>query len=164
MLLNEQSLPYNSDALSIVQITDWPEAEIAPLVTESELDGFRFLNRLRAEWLSGANRFSKDGEALFGVYQGIRLVAVGGLNRQASDCGRLRHFYVAKGARRAGIGRRLGLHILNFAAQHYAAVLLRTDTAVARQFYASLGFVPVARNDHSTHELKLVGETSQPER
>lgn len=97
--------------LSIVQFFAW-SAAIDSLVLESRQQGFRFLIRLRDDWKSGANRFSGDGEAYFGVFDGKRLVAVGGINRETIDRGRLWRLYVRSQERRKGIGRLLVEHIL----------------------------------------------------
>lgn len=58
------------------------------LARESEEEGFRFLRRLRDEYISGANRFSLLGEILLGAYKPSVLLAIGGLqsrrNRHAA--------------------------------------------------------------------------------
>jgi len=124
--------------LSINQLTDWPGAAIQPLIVESQQDGIRFLTRLSHDWQSRTNRFSGAGEAFFGVYDGDELVAVGGINRESTNCGRLRRFYVLRDQRRRGIGRMLLKHILTFAAAHYQEVSLWTDSPEADRFYPSL--------------------------
>jgi len=141
--------------VSIVQITEWPSAAIEPLLCESEEEGFRFLRRLSDEWQSGANRFSGNGEAFFGVVAGEQLLAVGGINREADDCGRLRRFYVMRQERRKGIGRQLVLHILRFASLHYARLCLRTDTEAADRFYTAMGFSRLPSHDGPTHIIDL---------
>jgi hypothetical protein len=42
-------------------------------------EGFRFVNRLVAEWHSGTNRFDQPGELLVGAFQADNLLAVCGL-------------------------------------------------------------------------------------
>jgi GNAT superfamily N-acetyltransferase len=146
----------------IIQIFEWPAGTIEPLVRESESEGFRFVKRLRDEWLSGANCFSNAGEAFFGVNEDGRLLAIGGINQESEDCGRLRRFYVKKDARRNGVGRSLADHIVQFASRHYSRVLLKTDTEAADQFYVSLGFVRLAQNERATHLLDLKKKPNQP--
>jgi GNAT superfamily N-acetyltransferase len=148
--------------LSIVQISDWPAAGIEPLVRDSQEEGFRFLQRLKDEYLSGANRFSAKGEALFGIIEDEQLLAVGGINRQSDDCGRLRRFYVKKDARRKGIGRMLAQHILRFASDHYSRVTLRTDTEAADRFYLALGFSSPLPGNGSTHIIELKNASKHP--
>ena len=96
--------------LSIIQLREWSTTAIEELLVESESEGFHFVRRAKEEWLSGANRFSKEGEALFAVFDGARLVAIGGVNRATDSCCRLRRFYVRREERRRGVGRQLLQH------------------------------------------------------
>jgi GNAT superfamily N-acetyltransferase len=141
--------------LSIVQIHEWPTAAIERLLSESEQEGFRFLRRAREEWLSGANAFSIEGEALFGVFEGDRLLAIGGINREGEGHGRLRRVYVGREERRRGIGRKLVEHVLAFASRHYSLVGLRCETDAADQFYVAVGFRRVDSDRGITHVIEL---------
>jgi GNAT superfamily N-acetyltransferase len=140
---------------SIVQIREWPAAAIAGLLAESEQDGFRFVRRAQEEWLSGANTFSKDGEALFAVFEQDRLLAIGGINHESARDGRLRRFYVRRDERRRGIGRQLVRHVLAFASRNYSRVGLRCDTAAADRFYRALGFSRTDSDPGVTHVIEL---------
>ena len=147
---------------TIVQLTEWPEAAIQGLLSESEQEGFRFVRRARDEWLSGANRFSSDGEAFFGAFEAGQLVAVGGINRGEACCGRLRRVYVRRSERGRGVGRHLVRHILEFGSRHYARAALRCDTAAADQFYRALGFSRTNLDPTSTHLIELKGMPNHP--
>ena len=140
---------------AIIQISEWPAAAIAELLAESEQEGFRFVRRAQDEWLSGANRFAKEGEALFGVFEGEHLVAIGGINRESGRCGRLRRFYVRRDGRRKGIGRQLAHHVLAFARRHYSRVELRCDTEAADRFYRALGLSRTTAAADVTHAMEL---------
>jgi GNAT superfamily N-acetyltransferase len=140
---------------SIVQIREWPAAAIEELLAESKEEGFRFLSRAKDEWLSGTNTFSKEGEAFIAIFEGERLLAVGGINRQSVSEGRLRRFYVRREARRTGIGRQLAQHILAFASRHYSRVSLRCDTDAADQFYRAVGFNRTNSEPGITHFIEL---------
>src|SRR5277367_801919 len=72
---------FDLDMPFIVQIHEWPAAAIEGLLAESEQEGFRFVRRAKEEWLSGMNTFSKEGEALFAVFEKERILAMGGINR-----------------------------------------------------------------------------------
>ena len=139
----------------IVPVTEWSASTFDPLVRESQQEGFLFLGRLRDEWISGENQFSRKGEGFFAAFAGQLLVAVGGLNRESDSVGRLRRFYVKGDAQRRGFGRLLAEHILGFAAAHYTAAILRTDTETADRFYVSLGFRRLDSGDGSTHRIEL---------
>ena len=143
------------DRHSIVQIREWPTTAVVELLVESEEEGFRFVRRAQEEWRSGANRFAEEGEAFFGVFEETRLLAIGGINREAGRCGRLRRFYVRRDERGKGIGRQLAEHVLEFARHHYSQVALRCDTDAADRFSRALGFSRTAADAGVTHVLEL---------
>jgi GNAT superfamily N-acetyltransferase len=140
---------------SIIQIREWPAAAIEGLLAESEQEGFLFVRRAKEEWLSGANTFSKEGEALFAVFKGERLLAIGGINRESARQGRLRRFYVRREERRRGRGRQLVQHLLAFASRHYSRVGLRCDTGAADRFYRAVGFSRTNSDPGATHVIEL---------
>jgi GNAT superfamily N-acetyltransferase len=145
-------------ALSVRSLLPPPWPELAPVIEESEGEGFRFLVRLRREFLDGANRFDAPGEALLGCRRGGELVGVGGLNRDPYSpeprVGRLRHLYVAVAHRKAGIGRVLVAALVDAARPHFDVLRLRTDTDAAARFYEALGFAPVS-SPHASHRMAL---------
>lgn len=128
--------------------------DIEDLRAEARAEGFRFVDKLVAEWNAGRNRFAEPGEVLLGAFQASRLVAVGGLNRDPYadrlDIGRLRHLYVRRAARRSGVGSALVCQLLDRAKDGFQSVRLRTDTQEADDFYVRLGFRPV-RDEAATH-------------
>jgi len=138
------------------RITELNMAEVESMVTESQLEGFRFLCRLREDWLSGANRFSKPGEALFGLFDSGALVGMGGVNRQDDRTGRLRRFYVLPAHRRKGNGRWLLQHILRHAANHFRVVVLHTTTETGDCFYCACGFARIPNSVDPTHRIELL--------
>jgi GNAT superfamily N-acetyltransferase len=155
------ALRSGGDMHEIIQIYEWPAAAIAELLAESESEGFRFVRRAQDEWLSGANRFANEGEAIFGVFEGERLVAIGGINRESGRCGRLRRFYVRRDGRRKGIGGQLVQHVLAFARRHYSRVELRCDTDVADRFYRAVGFSRTSAVSGVTHAMDLRMEANR---
>jgi GNAT superfamily N-acetyltransferase len=134
----------------------WPSLQ--PLVEESRREGFRFLERLQADFLDGSNRFDAPGETLLGAWEGERLIAAGGLNRDPYSpeprVGRLRHLYVTAECRRSGVGRALVEALVRAAEPHFDLLRLRTDTHAAARFYERLGFTPAASAD-ATHQRRL---------
>ncbi len=127
---------------------------IQELRVEASADGFRFVDKLIAEWDTGQNRFAEPGEVLLGAFQASRLVAIGGLNRDPyadrRGIGRLRHLYVERAARRTGIGSALVWQLLGRAKGVFHSVRLRTATQEAADFYVRLGFRPV-QEEAATH-------------
>jgi hypothetical protein len=54
--------------IEIIRLEQLPMHDLQPLLEESRVQGFEFLDRLVAEYVNNINRFGKPGEALFGVY------------------------------------------------------------------------------------------------
>ena len=131
-----------------------PDLEI--LRSEAVRQGFEFMDRLLAEWDSGANTFSRPGECLLGAFAGQTLTGVGGLNvdpcTDRADVGRLRHLYVRSDWRRRGVGRTLVDRLLQEARRSFCHVRLRTEAAAA--FYTGCGFSAVD-DATASHAMKL---------
>lgn len=131
---------------------------IAPFRDEAARQGFRLIDNLVRDWERGANRFEQPGECFLGAFVDEVLVGVGGLNRDPyadrDSVARIRHVYVLNRCRRAGVGRRLVLALLDRALAAFDAVRLRTDTAAGAAFYASLGFRETG-GDEATHSLAM---------
>lgn len=142
--------------------------DLEPLVRESLAEGHDLLRRLQDDWCSGANRFDREGEALFEVRDAGRLVGVGGLNRDPyaapPEPGRLRRLYVARSVRRAGVGRTLVEAALAHATGHFAVVRLKTYDPGADRFYRALGFARVEGDPDATHRLSAPFALAPPGR
>jgi GNAT superfamily N-acetyltransferase len=143
----------------IERITSLAAVPLSRLLTVSVADGHRLVQRLCDDWRNGANRFDRDGEALFVAWRGARLAGVCGLNRDPfsdarPDDARLRHLYVEPAARRAGVARQLSLRCIDHARGGFARVRLRCHQPAAIALYRTLGFAPVSERD-ATHALEL---------
>ena len=103
--------------IHIQQIEDLMLYEHNYLVQESKEEGFNFLIKLISEYENKINTFNKTGECLYGIFQGEKLIGIGGLNEdpytENNKIGRVRRFYIAKEYRRKGVGRLLLLRILS---------------------------------------------------
>ena len=119
---------------------------------EARAEGYRNLDRLAADWASGAIRFNRPGEALLVAYVGGELAGVGGLtvDPAATEAFRMRRFYVRKQFRRCGIGRRLVGALLERAVEGDRSVTVNAATGSVT-FWEALGFVPDERDGH-THK------------
>jgi GNAT superfamily N-acetyltransferase len=132
--------------LSPVQISRifLPLPGLDTIKAEAVSQGFRFVDRLISDWESGPNTFNQEGEVLLGAHDGCQLVAVGGLNQdpyvKGAAVGRIRHLYVLTGWRRQGVGRSVVDSLLREARGTFSEVRLRTDMAVAANFYDRCGF------------------------
>ncbi|MEB9455005.1 GNAT family N-acetyltransferase [Bacillus anthracis] len=129
----------------IQQIEDLLIYEHDYLVQESKEEGFKFLIKLISEYENKINTFNKNGECLFGIFQGEKLIGIRGLNAdpytENNKIGRLRRFYIAKDYRRIGLGKLLLNKLLSHAEKYFKVVVLHTDTKQGDVFYTANGFV-----------------------
>lgn len=118
--------------IHIQQIENLMKYEISHLVQDSKEGGFNFLIKLINEYENKINVFNKTGEYLYGIFQGEKLIGIGGLNEdpytENNKIGRVRRFYIAKEYRRKGLGRLLLVRILSDAKKYFNIVVLNTDT------------------------------------
>jgi RimJ/RimL family protein N-acetyltransferase len=141
----------------------------APLIIESELEGWFFVRRLAEEWSSGANRFQRPGERLYLAHSGNKVIGVCGLNIDpyATDptIGRVRRLFVTSEHRGKRIGSRLIRSVVAAAHGKFRLLRVRTENPIAGALYERLGFQPVIGATDCTHMLALqfAGQTYRPE-
>ena len=132
------------DELKLIEFTDLTFFLIGGLTDESQQEGYEFIQRTIDDWNSGANKFSKPGEKLWGLMLEATLIGIGGLNydpySEYSNLGRVRHLYIRKVHRRKGYATLLMNTIINEARQHFDTLRLFTDNPAASELYESLGF------------------------
>ena len=149
-----------------VSLTELPAEHIGPLLAASEAEGFAFVRRVVREWESGANRFTRGGEALLGVFVDGRLVAICGLSwdpyQSESTVGRLRNLYVLPAYRGRGIGTALARRIIELARASFRMLRLRAANPKAAALYEHLGFAAAADLDNCTHVIRF-GHDGAPE-
>jgi len=149
---------------SIVKITELELGSLRQLRAESSREGFKFVERLCEEWISGANRFDAPGEALFVAVIDGQVMGVCGLNRDPytndQRIGRVRRLYVAPAHRRHRIGQALLKAVVGHARGHFSLLRVRTDEASA--FFVAQGFRPVASETESTHVLEKLSAGVRP--
>ncbi|HDR7618957.1 GNAT family N-acetyltransferase [Bacillus mycoides] len=145
--------------IQIKRIGDLLKYEVNHLVQESKEEGFNFLLKLKNEYESKRNTFSKTGECLYGIFREDTLIGIGGLNQDPytknNKIGRLRRFYIAKDYRRKGLGKLLLGRILSDAKIYFTIVVLHTDTEQGDQFYISSGFAKGKMYVGTSHYLNL---------
>jgi GNAT superfamily N-acetyltransferase len=120
------------------------------LRAEARAEGHAFLERLAADWASGALRLDRPGEVLLSAYAGNELAAIGGvtLDPVLPETLRMRRFYVRKRYRRSGIGRRLATALLKRASQAGRPVTVNAGRGSA-VFWEAVGFVSDERDGHT---------------
>lgn len=146
---------------SLVRFNDSNYMSIGGLVEESKREGYAFVQRTLKDWENGANHFSGDGESLWGLFSGMELIGIGGLNRDPyvddAGTGRVRHLYVCAAYRRKGCSSLLMNTIIEWARLHFRVLRLFTDNPAAAVFYERLGFQRV--NGYKvSHVLSLEAE------
>jgi GNAT superfamily N-acetyltransferase len=129
------------------------------MLAESRQQGFKFVDTLVDDYATGKNRFQQPGEALFALFDGAQLIAIGGLNRDPYGddprVGRIRHVYVLAAYRGQGLGKRLMERLIAEAHPYFRRLTLRTFTEDADRFYRALGFQTEPAIEHATHRLEL---------
>lgn len=130
--------------VKLIEFTDLNFTMIYSLVNEAKHNGHDFVQRTIDEWNSGANKFDKPGEKLWGLILGAELIGIGGLNRdpytEDINIGRVRHLYIVQAHRRKGYATLLMKEIINNARAHFTSLRLFTDNLIAAEFYEQLGF------------------------
>ncbi|MDE9449517.1 GNAT family N-acetyltransferase [Aliiroseovarius sp. Z3] len=135
-----------------------PEAkQLVKLAVEAEEQGYAFVDRLIQEAKSGENGFNEKGECFCGVFLDGELVGCGGINVDPyidQKVGRLRHVYILKRNRRAGVASALVHNLLERSKPAFSSIRLRTSDRNADKFYEALGF---SRTDeeNATHIIKI---------
>ena len=117
---------------------------------EARAEGLLFVERLAADWAARRMRFDQKGEALLAAHVTGVLAGIGGLTIEPvlPDALRIRRFYVRQLFRRAGIGRKLAMALLERA--RTAGLLVTVNAAPASvSFWESLGFAPDMRDGHT---------------
>lgn len=144
----------------VQRIEDLKKVDVSQLVAESEEEGYRFLTRLVNDYEDGTNTFNKDGEALYGVWEGPeKLVAIGGISRNPysdnKEAARLKRFYTLQNVRRQGVGSQLLSELKNHAKEKFKVITCKTESAKADAFYRANGFEETHEEPHTTHVMKL---------
>ena len=128
----------------LIEITDGNIEGLHSLVGESKRVGYNFLQRTIDDWHSGANKFDRPGEKLWGLFIGKDLIGIGGLNIDpyslTPKIGRVRHLYVREAQRRKGYATLIMNKIMEEAGYNFTVLRLFTDNAGASAFYERLGF------------------------
>lgn len=125
---------------------------------DAACEGKRFVERLRAEWESGRQRFAGVHEALVAARVHGELAGIGGLtvDPDMTSAMRMRRFYIRPSHRRHGIGRQLAMTLLSRSIAKGTIVTVNTDDAGAALFWETLGFQYDPKAGH-THRLQWQG-------
>jgi len=149
--------------LSIDVVTGTMPGGFDLLRNAARCEGYRFLERLAADWAAGTMRFDRLGVALLAVHEVDVLKGIGGLALDpfVPDARRMRRFYVHPAFRRRGTGRMLATALLARPSTAGRTITFNAGTvnagiAQAPAFWAALGFAPDLQDGH-THWRCLAG-------
>ncbi|KAA2240325.1 GNAT family N-acetyltransferase [Chitinophaga agrisoli] len=128
----------------LINLTDENIMDLHSMINESKHLGYNFLQRTIDDWNTGANKFNKPGENLWGLFLKKDLIGIGGLNIDPyallPKVGRVRHLYVREALRRAGYATLIMNKIIDEASHSFTVLRLFTDNPTAASFYEKLGF------------------------
>lgn len=149
-------------SLRLMRVHEMDRLAWAPLLAASKAEGQQMLGRLLDDWRSGANRFDRPGESLWGLQNARgQWVAVGGLNLEPAPgrrgTARMRRFYVHPDYRGLGCARRLFAAVLAAAQGQFERLHVNTQSPGSAAFWARCGFAPVAESPAYTHVRLLPG-------
>lgn len=152
---------------NILKLNQLQWNQLAELVDTSSKEGHTFLKRMKAQYISGDNRFEGYGEGVYAYLHDDKLIAICGLNKdpylEDHNVGRIRHLYVLPSYRKQGFGRRLVEHIIDQSRQHFKLLTLRTFEDDANKFYNTLGFTTDTMVYAATHLYQLTSQVYLPE-
>ena len=121
--------------------------------------GIDFVSRLASEYEDGTNRFSEQGEALYGAWEDEELVAIGGLNRNTTTLRKISKtisfLYFTRSSSEKELEVNLFKAISENAKGKFKEITTKTESAKADAFYRANGFVFEERSPDTTHVLSL---------
>jgi GNAT superfamily N-acetyltransferase len=140
-------------SLRLERITDRLPAGFEQMKLEADAEGYRFVERLRAEWEAHITRFDREDETMLAARIGETLAGIGGITRDPviTDALRMRRFYVRPAFRGQGIGRALVEAVLAYPRVAGRTVVVNAGRG-SSSFWEAYGFVTDSRDGH-THIL-----------
>ncbi len=142
--------------IALVRVVVTPPVGFDSLRAAARSDGYRHVERLAENWVSGTERFDASRDNLLAAFITGDLAGIGGMtvdpaNRRAL---RMRRFHVRRASRRVGVGRCVAAAIAK-ARQLGRCAVVNAPTAEAVRFWEEFGF---ARDRHDGH-THLFGPT-----
>lgn len=118
------------------------------LIQRSNDEGIKNMSMLRENWLSGAERFDKNGAALFGAFFENMLIGLGGTTKELGYKGsamRMRRLFVLPHWRRKGVARLIARNCMDWGLQSAKTLTCNAKaSAAAAPFWERMGFEPVS--------------------
>ena len=151
----------------IIEIDDSNIQAIVDMVERNDEEFVRIPKKTIARWADGTNKFDGPGEKLWGVFDGAKCIATGGLSHDPylddKTVGRVRGIYVDPEYRKHGLAKILLHLVIDRAKVNFLRLRLGTTNPVAAEIYKSFGFVYVGEMDEKqTYEIKDVRNYEYP--
>lgn len=149
-------------AHAIIKLSPDQPLQLDQLLQAATVEGVRNMAILAEQWATGANRFQRTGEALFGSMMDGALMAVGGISVEPHHPAglRVRRFYVHPDQRRLGLGRAVAQAVIAHGLTTTSTITCNARaSAAAAPFWESLGFTPV---EHPSWTHLLDVERARP--
>ena len=155
--MSNANRPTAAASLHIEAVVENLPAGLEAMRAEALSEDHGFIERLAADWASGAARFDRGGEALLAATMNGALAGIGGITLDPflPGCLRMRRFYVRPLHRRLGVARALAIRLLDQSAASGRPITVNASRQ-SFAFWESLGFLPDARDGH-THFLERHG-------
>jgi len=122
-------------------------AGVTRLAEAAAAEGVRNMQKLVADWQSGAQRFDAGAAALFAAIEQGDLAGVGGVKPETGageSAMRMHRFYVHPSYRRLGIAKRIAHAAMSHALMHAPLLTCNARASeAAAPFWMALGFAPV---------------------
>lgn len=143
-----------ADALRFEPVHGCLPPGIGILQVEASIEGYQLVDKLIQDWNDGAGRFEREGEVLLVALLGDQIAGVGGVTIDPvnPDALRMRRFYIRKGFRRHGLGRRLAHELIARVGSSNKRIFVNAGTDLAPAFWEAFGFVTHRESGH-THAL-----------
>jgi GNAT superfamily N-acetyltransferase len=134
----------------LAQVTDALPPGFEEMRAEARAEGYRFLERLAADWAAHTTRFDAPGAALLAAFLDAEPAGIGGMTIDPFIPGalRMRRFYVRPRFRRRGIGKSMAMALLERAAATGLPITVNAP-ATAFAFWEALGFRADPRAGHT---------------
>jgi GNAT superfamily N-acetyltransferase len=143
--------------IQLVRIFEGLPDGFAALRTEAAAEGHRHMDRLEADFESGAQRFDRDGESLLAAFVEGELAGIGGITHEPGETAepalRMRRLYVAPSYRRGGVARAIASALAQEGFSHVALITVHAGNPGADAFWQAQGFTAVEGRPWS-HQLR----------
>lgn len=144
--------------VQIVRLVEALPEEFQALKDEAAAEGYRFVDSLQGEWREGCYHDGDERFSLFAAYRDGELAGLGAVTPDPYDPEdgllRIRHVYVHPLCRHDGVGRQLGMALIQQGLALAEKLSLNAADPGAAAFWEKLGFRPDSGGTRRSHLLE----------